>query len=163
MARRWGEQEMAERTEGARPFPWITAAIITAWVLTFGAAWLVAGDRSATRLPSSLVARWGGNAAGLTMDGEWWRLLANKLLFFDVKSLAVIAWAFWGAGAVVERVFGRLGLLCVFLGGALASSLAALAFLPPNKMIAGGGAPTLAAFGAILGYVLAGTSDRLCD
>jgi membrane associated rhomboid family serine protease len=152
---------MGQPAGDAQPFPWLTAAIVAAWAAIYAAAWVTSADHSTLQVPAETIARWGANTARHTMDGEWWRLLANKFLFFDLKSLLVVGWAFWGAGQVVERVFGRLGLAAVFGGAALASSLAVLAFLPPNKVVVGGGGPTLGAFGAIVGYAVAVRSAAL--
>src|SRR4051812_3408887 len=134
-----------------RRIPWITLAILSAQVAMFAVAWTASGEHG-LNLSAQDGIRWGGNIAYYTWDGQWWRVLTTKFLHLHAALLLLVVWAFWDAGRVVERIYGGLALLIVFFGAAVCTSLATLAFSPPNQMAIGGGGTTLAVLGALAGY-----------
>jgi rhomboid protease GluP len=69
--------------------------------------------------------RWGANFGGMTLNGQWWRLLSSAFLHAGVPHLALNMWAFLNLGVLAELLFGRLVYVPLYffcaLGGSLAS------------------------------------------
>ena len=71
------------------------------------------------------LVQWGANAGGLTISGEWWRLLTCVFLHGGLLHIAFNMWCLWDLGALCESLYGRwtFGVLYVIcgLGASLAS------------------------------------------
>lgn len=80
--------------------------------------------------PLAAMVAWGANVAGLTLGGEPWRLLSSMFLHMGLVHLGfnMLMLVLWGP--LLERQFGRVAFLLLFvltgLSGALLSALWAL-------------------------------------
>ena len=80
---------------------------------------------------------------GAVADGEYWRLWTVTLLHGGFLHLAFNMYALWLAGPIVERWYGSIRFLLIYLACAAAGSAASFAF--------GGDVPSVGASGAIFG------------
>jgi membrane associated rhomboid family serine protease len=76
-------------------------------------------------------------------DGEYWRLLTVTLVHGNLLHLGFNMYALWLAGPIVERFYGALAYLLIYLLCAAAGSVASFVF--------GGDVPSVGASGAVFG------------
>lgn len=76
-------------------------------------------------------------------DGEYWRLWTVTLVHQGILHLAFNMYALWLAGPLVERFYGSLQFLLIYLLTAAAGSIASFVF--------GGDIPSVGASGAVFG------------
>jgi rhomboid protease GluP len=84
-------------------------------------------------------------------QGEWWRMLTSIFLHANVVHLLFNAWGLFIFGPVVERTFGRLRMLTIFLVSGFLGSVASYVARPialPEVLI-----PSVGASGALFGLV----------
>jgi len=123
-------------------FPALTAAVIG--VLCFFYAWMVSLGWEFTLL---LPSRWGYHLAlafgalepDLVRQGEWWRLMSPALLHGSVLHLFVNGFMLYQLGRLAENIYGRMGLLVLFVGSAI-SGCAFSAFVGHNMSVGASGA-----------------------
>jgi rhomboid protease GluP len=92
----------------------VTLALVIINAIIF--ALLVAMSRNAMQIPSDLLIRAGGNFAPLVQKGELWRLFSALFLHGGLLHVGLNMFALYQAGQVVERLFGRLGFLVIYVG-----------------------------------------------
>ena len=97
--------------------------------------------------------RWGSNFGPLTTGGEWWRLVTSMFLHFGIAHLAVNMLALWDAGYLVERLYGSLHFLAIYLASGVAGAIASVAWNPWVNSAGASGA-IFGVFGALLAYVV---------
>ncbi len=125
----------------------VTLALVTLNALVFlamgigGAGWLIPN-------PAAHVA-WGSNFGPYTTDGEWWRLLTSMFIHFGVLHLLFNIWALAIFGPLVERLFGSINYLFIYLVSGIAGSLASLSWHPEINAAGASGA-ILGILGALL-------------
>jgi rhomboid protease GluP len=140
------------RLYSATPRVWVTPLIVAINVVVF-AAMLVDGA-GLYELNSAVHLRWGANFGPLTKEGQWWRLLASTFLHFGVLHVAMNMWALWGAGALVERLYGNLAFLSIYLFAGLAGSFASLLWNADRVVSAGASGAIFGVYGALGAYML---------
>ncbi len=87
---------------------------------------------------------WGAGFGPATQDHQWWRLFTAMFVHFGVMHLVLNMWALWDIGRVVERAYGSLRILALYVVSGLVGNLASLV-VQGNQAISGG------ASGAIFG------------
>ncbi|WP_414660849.1 rhomboid family intramembrane serine protease [Horticoccus sp. 23ND18S-11] len=97
--------------------------------------------------------RFGANNAAATTDGEWWRLVTCMFMHFGLLHLLLNAWALFQAGHLVERLFGRVLYLIVYLGSGIVGSVATLLWNGDKVWSAGASGAVFGVYGALLGYL----------
>lgn len=75
----------------------------------------------------SLLSRFGGVPA-LVARGEWYRLLTPMLLHADLVHLAFNSYALWGFGPTVERSFGPVRFVALYIVSGFAGEVASVVF-----------------------------------
>jgi len=150
------------RLYSATPRVWVTHAIIAINVLVF-VAMLVDGA-GLLESNSTVHLRWGANFGPLTKEGEWWRLLASAFLHFGLLHIAMNMWALWGAGGLVERLYGNFTFLSIYLFAGLTGSFASLLWNADRVVSAGASGAIFGVYGALGAYVLGqpATSPPAC-
>lgn len=84
-------------------------------------------------------------------DGEWWRMLTSIFLHAGIVHLLFNVWGLYIFGPLVERTFGRLGMLTIFLVSGFIGSVASYVARPvavPDILV-----PAVGASGALFGLV----------
>ncbi len=110
----------------ALPHTWGLYAMIA---LNVG-IWLFTLTHGATldaTAPAKLV-DWGGNAAVLVQEGQWWRLLTATFLHSSLRHIGANMLVLFLLGKHVERFYGTRGFLLIYLGAGLAGSALSLHF-----------------------------------
>lgn len=136
----------------ALPRTWGLYALITLNV----AVWLFTLTRGATldaAAPAKLV-EWGGNAAVLVQEGQWWRLLTATFLHSSLRHLGANMLVLYVLGKHVERFYGTRGFLLTYLGAGLAGSALSLHFGAQTAVSVGASGAVFGVGGALLAGVL---------
>jgi rhomboid protease GluP len=120
-----------------------SAGKLTPFLKGFGAA----GD---VTVHNALV-KSGAVTPALLMEGQWWRLLTNCFVHIGALHLAMNMYMLHAAGKYIERMWGPVRYLVIYLVAGLGGSCLAMAKLPPELP------PEAAAH-----FVLAGASGALC-
>lgn len=129
----------------------VTLALVIINAIIF--ALLVAMSRNAMQIPSDLLIRAGGNFAPLVQKGEPWRLFSALFLHGGLLHVGLNMFALYQAGQVVERLFGRLGFLVIYVGAGLLGNLASLWWKQGSVSVGASGA-IFGVYGALLAYLL---------
>jgi rhomboid protease GluP len=116
----------------------VTLALVAANVIVF-AAMAAAGAGILESNPGVHV-RWGSNLTPVTVDGEWWRLGTSMFLHFGIVHLLVNMWVLYVNGRLVERMFGSVRYLILYLFAGLLGSLASTAWHPATNSAGASGA-----------------------
>ncbi len=99
------------------------------------------------------VLRWGADFGPRTLGGEPWRLLTNTFLHFGVIHLALNMFALWNAGALVERIYGPLAFLALYLAAGITGSVASVG-VHPQVVGAGASGAVFGVYGALAAFVM---------
>lgn len=146
-------EDFQQRLESVGGRPWVTPAIVALNVLAFIiAAALGAGIVDAN---GEVMIRLGSDYGPLTMGGQWWRLLTSTFLHFGLLHLALNMWALWGAGPLVERLYGRASFITLYLFAGLCGSIASLLW-HPNVNGAGASGAIFGVFGGLMAFMVRG-------
>ena len=93
---------------------------------------------------------WGSNFGPYTIDGEWWRLVTSLFIHFGLPHVFFNMLALASFGPLVERLYGSMIYLLIYLLTGILGSLASVAWHPAVNSAGASGA----IFG-ILGALLA--------
>ncbi len=135
-------QALHEVLKLRNPQVWVTKFLIIANVLVFFA--MLVNGAGFWHSPNGVQLAWGANFGPATQDGEWWRLGSAMFLHFGMVHLVLNMWSLWDAGQLVERMYGHLRFVCIYLVSGLFGNLVSLV-VQGNSAVSGG------ASGAIFG------------
>jgi membrane associated rhomboid family serine protease len=151
------QHEAAQRGELADDAP--QPVIRTPWVRqhesTITLTHIIFGINAAVFLGMALAAQtimdfpvpelvhWGANVGGLTISGEWWRLLTNIFVHAGIIHIAFNMWCLWYLGALAEQLYGAWTYACIYLICGIGASLSSAGWHPY--------VPSVGASGAIFG------------
>jgi rhomboid protease GluP len=127
---------------------WGLVAANISWVLyvaSQGGGWLAPQP--------GVIIHWGSNYGPLTLNGEWWRLFTCMFVHFGLLHLAFNMWVLWSIGRMVERMFGSLHYLLLYVFAGLCGSMASL-WWQPNVHSAGASGAIFGLLGGLLAFVL---------
>lgn len=133
------------------PKAFVTPLILTANVAVF-AAMVVTGAGIMEPKISDLI-RWGANFGPLTFAGEWWRIVTNTFVHIGLIHIGLNMWVFNNIGRLVERIYGNIPFLLIYLGAGITGSLASLC-THPETVSAGASGAIFGLYGALIGYSL---------
>ena len=88
--------------------------------LIAGAEWLIPVGR--------MQIAWGSNFGPYTTDGEWWRLFTSLFIHFGIAHLILNMTALAMFGPLVERLYGSVNYLAIYLLAGMAGSLASISW-----------------------------------
>jgi membrane associated rhomboid family serine protease len=126
----------------------VTKTLLGIMIVVFIIEIVTGGPGAFTNGPSN-IDRLGAEIPILVAQGEYWRFLTAMFLHFGIFHLALNAWALWIFGQFVERVFGRVRFLTLYLLTGFLAGVASYAFAPLT--FAGLATPSAGASGAIFG------------
>jgi rhomboid protease GluP len=126
---------VAVRMQVPQTTPFWTYAILAVNLLVFASSWLLGRE---------YVLALGAKVNQAIVDGQIWRLVTSMFLHVDVLHIAFNSYALTVFGPQVERPYGRLRFLVMYLLSGLAGS--ALSFLLSPR-------PSVGASGAIFGLI----------
>lgn len=128
---------------------WALYAIVA---LNAGAwLWTVATGVHPMRPDSAdLFARGANSAWAVVREGEYWRLLTATFLHGGLVHLAMNMLGLWGAGQLLNRLYGNGQFLLIYLLSALAGSAASLHFGAQVAVSVGASGAVFGVLGALL-------------
>lgn len=134
--------------------------LVTAAILLLNAALFILMLFGPGRLsdPATLIG-WGGSVAPLTTNAQWWRLVTATFVHAGMVSFAVEMAALWGAGRLIEAVFGHVAFATVYLTAAVFAAALGLATAPLAVSTGGSGA-VFGIYGLLVAFVIRGTLRR---
>ena len=95
------------------------------------------------------IVQWGGDAALLVSQGQWWRLVSAIFVHIGVIHLLFNSYALIFIGPLLEEVLGRERFLATYIGAGVLGFVVSNAYYDPVHVTAG-------ASGAIFGLIGAG-------
>jgi rhomboid protease GluP len=84
--------------------------------------------------------RLGSNFGPYTADGDWWRLLTSMFLHLGLIHLTFNMWALASFGPMVERLYGSVSYLVIYVVAGLAGALASISWRPDVNSVGASGA-----------------------
>lgn len=101
---------------------------------------------------TSTLIKYGAKFNPLILDGEWWRFLTPIVLHIGLLHLLMNTLALFYLGSAVERVYGNLRFLFIYLAAGFGGTLASFIFSP--TLSAGASGAIFGCFGALLYFGL---------
>jgi ribose transport system substrate-binding protein len=130
---------------------YVTSTLIILNVIIFG---LMVMSGVPVLNPTALsLMQWGANFGPLTLGGQWWRMLSALFLHFGVIHLLLNMFFLANIGSFIEKVFGKVAYLTLYLVAGIAGVAAALAW-HPFAVGAGASGAILGLYGALLAVFL---------
>ncbi len=142
------ERQFEEKLEALAPQPRLTYALIALNVLAWLVTLLQGGNPLQT--PIGVLFSLGGNAAFEVQHGEWWRLLSATFLHAGVLHLAINMFGLYATGVAVERIYGPVAYLLIYLGAGLLGSALSLSFAAQHAIGVGASGAVFGVAGAWL-------------
>ncbi|WP_214777571.1 rhomboid family intramembrane serine protease [Exiguobacterium sp. s22] len=122
-------------------------------LLTFLVMW-VAESVGSTFDPNTLVT-FGAKVNPLIEQGEWWRLITPMFLHIGWFHFAINMFALWSLGPLVERMYGSIRFLIIYIISGVLATTASFAF---SESISAGASGAL--FGLVGSLLYFGLRDR---
>lgn len=101
---------------------------------------------------SSTLIQFGAKVNPLILEGEWWRFLTPIFLHIGFLHLVMNTIGLFYIGTAVERIFGRIRFLLIYLIAGFGGSVASFIFSP--NLSAGASGAIFGCFGALLYFGL---------
>ena len=139
------------RIEWRAPVPPMTRLLIALNVLVFVV--MLFGGAGFWHSPNTVQLTWGANFAPATADGQWWRLVSAIFLHFGALHLGMNMLALWDGGKLVERMFGALRFLVIYLISGVGGNLLSLVIQGNDAVSGGASGAIFGIYGALLVYV----------
>lgn len=105
-------------------YPWVTISITTINIIAY--VFVVLNDESILNPSAGNLLTWGGNFSGLTLKGEWWRLLTSIFLHGNLIHLIFNIYAFISIGSYLEYLLGHFKFLGYYLIMGIGASMTSL-------------------------------------
>jgi rhomboid protease GluP len=136
----------------ATPRVFMTPLLVVACAAVF--VGMVHSGVSPTRPDPAALLHWGANeGARVLLRREYWRFLTSVFVHGGWIHLAVNMWCLINIGPLVERLYGNLAYIAIYLiagiGGAIAS-----AATPPPKVSVGASGAIFGVLGALLAFLV---------
>jgi rhomboid protease GluP len=133
-----GHVEFERRLIAQLPVPRVTYALIITNVCIYVTTAI--GTNHFFGFDGQSLLPLGSNFGPYTTAGDWWRLVTAMFLHLGVFHLAFNMWALASFGPMVERLYGSLGYLLIYLVAGLAGGLASVTWQPAVNSIGASGA-----------------------
>jgi rhomboid protease GluP len=132
-------------------FQCATIVLIALNVLAF--VIMVMQGVSAFSPTANSVLKWGADYGPLTLNGQWWRMVASTFLHFGLIHLLFNMFVLFNIGLFIESLAGHSLFVALYLVCGLGGSAASLAW-HPSTVSAGASGAIFGLYGALLGYLL---------
>ena len=147
------EMEFNEKLIQLTPFDFFTFAIVAICAIVYVFMGILCGFESLTKPSLITLLRFGADFGPLVADGEWQRIITSAFVHIGVVHILFNMIILWQIGSFVERLYGNLLFLVVYLGSAVAGSLMSLS-MNPIVISAGASGAIFGLYGALLAYML---------
>lgn len=145
------ESSLLTRIELRASVPPVTKGLIALNVLVFVV--MLFGGAGFWHSPNTVQLTWGANFAPATADGQWWRLGSAMFLHFGALHLGMNMLALWDGGKLVERMFGAVRFLVIYLVSGVSGNLLSLVIQGNDAVSGGASGAIFGIYGALLVYV----------
>jgi rhomboid protease GluP len=129
----------------------VTRLIILANVAVFVV--MVLAGVSLTGPTSRDLVNWGADFGPLTLNGQWWRVVACMFLHIGIIHIAFNMYALYGIGELLERLLGKFGFAVLYLLSGVGGSLASL-YWNPHVVSAGASGAIFGLYGGLIAFLL---------
>ena len=134
---------------GTRPAVTLTLVALNVLVFAF-----LSFHGAGVFVPDGRVAvDWGSNFGPMTLGGQWWRLLTSMFIHFGILHLALNMFALYQVGYLVERMYGSVHFLVLYLFAGLSGSIASVLWHPTINSAGASGA-IFGVYGGLLVFML---------
>jgi rhomboid protease GluP len=132
-------------------FQCATIVLIALNVLAF--VIMVMQGVSAFSPTANSVLKWGADYGPLTLNGQWWRMVASTFLHFGLIHLLFNMFVLFNIGLFIESLAGHSLFVALYLVCGLGGSAASLAW-HPSTVSAGASGAIFGLYGALLSYLV---------
>lgn len=132
------DAQFAARLIAQSPKVPVTVALVAINTLVFigtllaGAEWLIPVGK--------VQIAWGSNFGPYTADGEWWRLFTSLFIHFGIAHVVLNMIALVMFGPLVERLYGSVNYLLIYVLAGIAGGLASISWQPDVNSAGASGA-----------------------
>lgn len=131
--------------ENGKPF--FTYIFIAVQIIMFLFLEMMGGSQN-----TQTLIKYGAKFNPLIIEGDWWRFITPIFLHIGFLHLLMNTLALYYLGTVVERIYGNVRFLIIYLFAGFSGSLASFAFIP--NLSAGASGAIFGCFGALLYFGL---------
>ena len=144
-------EDFHRRLDQLRPSAAVTSTIVAINLFIF--VLMVLNGAGLMSVDGELAVRWGSNYGRLTAGGEWWRLFTSTFIHYGILHVGLNMMALYQTGRTVERMFGGLHFLALYLCAGISGSLASILW-NPGANSAGASGAIFGVFGGLLAFML---------
>lgn len=145
------KEELKQTLENLGSRPVVMPVIIAINLAVF--AWMLVSGVSAMTPQTIEIVDWGGNIAGLTLSGDWWRLGTSMFVHIGILHIAMNMIVLWDGGRIVEKMIGHWAFLAMYLTSGLVGSVVSLLW-NDNVVSAGASGAVFGVFGCLLALLI---------
>lgn len=147
------EAEFMEKLKLLTPYALWTYFIVAICTLVYLAMGVFGGFESLSAPNGVTLLRFGADFGPLVAAGEWYRIITSAFVHIGFIHILFNMAILWQIGNFVERLYGNMLFLVVYLGSAVAGSLMSLT-ANPVIISAGASGAIFGLYGALLAYML---------
>ena len=147
------EAEFNDKLKQLTPYAFWTYLIIAVCALVYLSMGVVCGFEALTEPTGVTLLRFGADFGPLVAAGEWYRIITCAFVHIGIVHILFNMVILWQIGNFVERLYGNMLFLVVYLGSAVAGSLTSLT-MNPAVISAGASGAIFGLYGALLAYML---------
>jgi len=137
----------------ATPQVFVTPLLVLSCVAVF--VGMVQSGVSPTDPVATALLDWGANqGARVLLRHEYWRLFTSVFVHGGLIHLAVNMWCLMTIGPLIERLYGNLAYLAIFLAAGIGGAIASAATPPTSKVSVGASGAIFGVLGALLSFLI---------
>jgi rhomboid protease GluP len=102
---------------------------------------------------------WGANLRGITLEGQWWRLVTNVFLHIGIFHILLNMYALLYIGVVLEPYLGKTRFAFAYLFTGILASLSSI-YWHPNTVSAGASGAIFGMYGVFLAMLTTNFIDK---
>jgi rhomboid protease GluP len=145
------EDEFLDRLHARVSRIWLTYALISMCVVVF--AFEMWRSKTLWTVPGEVLLALGADFGPKVQAGQAWRLFSAIFLHGNPLHIALNMFALWQVGYFIERIFGRSGMLLLFIASGVMGSLASVWWRAQGMSVGASGA-IFGLFGALLVWLI---------
>jgi rhomboid protease GluP len=126
--------------------------LLAANILVFALMSLDRSGQGSNMAEAMKLVRWGSNAGPFTLGGQWWRLVTSMFLHGGLLHISFNMFALWQVGRLVERMFGSVRFLALYMIAGVCGSLASVLWNPHVNSVGASGA-IFGIIGGLLAFI----------